>query len=579
MLSVTPRQQTCDADFNWPETLHPLLKRIYSTRLRHHFDEVSLDLSQLLPPDRLKNTGVAAELLATAIRNKKRILICGDFDVDGATSSALAVRGLRMLGAASVDFLVPNRFEYGYGLSPRLVDEAAKYSPDLIVTVDNGISSIEGVQHARQLGIDVLVTDHHLAGDVLPDANVIVNPNQPGDSFPSKNLAGVGVMFYVLLALRRQLRESGYFTEQGISEPNLAELLDLVALGTVADVVPLDRNNRILVREGLRRIRVGKCVAGISALLAVSGRNPSSVNAADLGFAVGPRLNAAGRLDDMSIGIACLLSDHPGDAYSLAAQLDSFNRDRKAIENDMRLQAFDLLDQIGEIEGQVHGLALFNEDWHQGVIGILASRVKEKINRPVVIFAPGDANEIRGSARSIAGIHIRDVFAAIDARKPGLLLKFGGHAMAAGLTVVREGLQLFQQLFDEEVRRIATAEMLEKNILTDGELAAADMTLQTWQLLEDAGPWGQGFPEPLFSGRFRVVSQRILKDRHYKLVLEPQSGEAVAVDGIAFNQLEGTESPSDCQLPDELELTYRLALNEYNGQRNLQLMIDTILTP
>lgn len=560
----------------WPETLHPLLKRIYSSRIREDISEISLELNQLISPDRLKGIGQASLLLAKAISQQASILVCGDFDVDGATSTSLALLGLKALGANRVSYLVPNRFEYGYGLSPELVKQALKQKPDLIVTVDNGISSHDGVALAKANGVKVLVTDHHLPGDELPDADVIVNPNQHGDDFPSKNLAGVGVMFYVLLALRKHLRESGYFSKLGIVEPNLAEFLDLVALGTVADVVPLDRNNRILVKAGIRRIRSGKCLPGITSLLRVAGRNPAAVNAADMGFAVGPRLNAAGRLDDMSVGIECLLADEKR-AYALACELDVFNRERREIEAGMKQQALLYLQQINDIDENVFGLALFDETWHQGVIGILASRIKEKINRPVVIFAPGDDGQIKGSARSIAGIHIRDVFAAIEAHNPGLLIKFGGHAMAAGLTIADADFERFHHLFDQHVEQLSTPEILQKTVLTDGELAAEDFNLHTWQILEDAGPWGQGFPEPVFNGTFRVINQRVLKDRHYKLMLLPEGSQDGYVDGIAFNQLEGDEPSSVTSLPEKIDLTYRLSLNEYNGQRNLQLMIDTII--
>jgi len=575
MQTFTPRIPTCDPGVQWPETLHPLLQRIYSSRIKQDVDEINLDISRLISPDRLKNSREAAHLLAEAINNHWRILVCGDFDADGATSTALAIRGLRSMGAANIDYLVPNRFEYGYGLSKELVHEALKFQPDLIVTVDNGISSHEGVAYAREKGVRVLVTDHHLPGDTLPDANIIVNPNQPDDNFPSKNLAGVGVMFYLLLALRKYLREQDYFSQKNIAEPNLAEFLDLVALGTVADVVPLDQNNRIMVRQGIHRIRMGKCIPGITALLRVSGRNPASLVASDLGFSVGPRLNAAGRLDDMSIGIECLLAEETS-ALQLATQLDSFNRERREIESEMKQQALILLESV-HADSNIFGLAMFDEAWHQGVIGILASRIKEKIHRPVVIFAPGDDGQIKGSARSIPGIHIRDIFASIEAKSPGLLLKFGGHAMAAGLTIMQQDFDKFHEYFDQEVERQANPELLVQTTLTDGELNAEDFSLDTWQMLEQAGPWGQGFPEPVFNGTFSVINQRVLKDRHYKLMLQPSGSDNCYLDAIAFNQLEGNELPEQKQLPATIDLTYRLSLNEYNGQRNLQLMVDTII--
>jgi len=528
----------------------------------------------------LKGVEQAANILLKAIHTQARILIVGDFDVDGATSTALAMRALPLFGARNVSYLVPNRFNFGYGLSVALVEAALKDKPDLIVTVDNGISSLEGVAFARQQGIDVLVTDHHLPGDTLPQANAIVNPNQPHDEFASKNLCGVGVMFYLLLALRKIMREQGSFEQLSVAEPNLAAFLDLVALGTVADVVPLDRNNRILVSEGLKRIRHDQCCPGITALLRVAGRTPANIVAADMGFAVGPRLNAAGRLDDMTIGIECLLAETDR-AYQLAQQLNDLNLERRSIEADMKQTALEYLEHLQTENNDLFGITLFDESWHQGVIGILASRVKEKMHRPVVIMAPGDEGEIKGSARSIPGIHIRDVFAAIDALHPGIIVKFGGHAMAAGLTIKATGYEQFARAFDQQVERVANEDILSPQILTDGALETQEFDLQTVELLENAGPWGQGFPEPLFAGEFEVVSQRVLKDKHYKLVLKPQLAaeqENLYLDGIAFNRLEGHESDEERQLPEQIFISYRLNANEFNGRRNLQLMIDTIHT-
>ncbi len=572
----TLRKTSVSSHFDWPQTLHPLLKRIYSSRLQQSFDETQLTFEQLLDPLSLKGVEQAAHIIIEAIEQQSKVLIVGDFDVDGATSTALAMRALPLFGIRQLDYLVPNRFNFGYGLSVGLVKEAIKLKPELIITVDNGISSIDGIKLARQHDIKVIVTDHHLAGEQLPDAQAIVNPNQPGDQFASKNLAGVGVMFYLLLGLRKCMREQQLFAKMAIKEPNLANFLDLVALGTVADVVPLDQNNRILVKEGLKRIRAGLCVPGISALLKVAGRQPATVVAADMGFAVGPRLNAAGRLDDMTIGIACLLADE-AEAFSIAQRLNELNQERRQIESEMQQSALAYLQQIEADNINLSGVVLFDEDWHQGVIGILASRVKEKLHRPVVIMAAGDDQQIKGSARSIPGIHIRDVFAAVDTRHPGLIIKFGGHAMAAGLTIHEDGLQTFMQAFNSEVERIATDDILNREILTDGPLAANEFSFATIDLLEQAGPWGQGFPEPVFSGEFEVIQQRILKDRHYKLVLKPKlanADENLYLDGIAFNQLDGTESQT--LLPEEIAISYKLNINEFNGNRNLQLMIDTI---
>ncbi len=577
MKKIKVKQRQQDTRISWPETVHPLLKRIYSARNIQNSDDINLSLNKLLPPDGLKNIDAAADLLATAMMQNLRILIVGDFDADGATSTALAIRALRKMGASQVSYLVPNRFDYGYGLTEGIVQEALKQDPELILTVDNGISSFDGVALARANNIQVLVTDHHLQGEKLPDANVILNPNQQGDEFKSKALAGVGVVFYLLIALRQKLRQLNWFKQKDILEPNLAEYLDIVALGTVADVVPLDRNNRILVKEGLRRICAGQCIKGITALLETSGRNPARIVASDLGFSVGPRLNAAGRLDDMSIGIECLLADTDR-AYQLAEQLDSLNRERRNIETDMKLEALDYLERMQLTADAIYGLAMYDESWHQGVIGILASRIKDKIHRPVIIFAPGDEGEIKGSARSIKGIHIRDVLEAISTSEPGLIKKFGGHAMAAGLTIDVVNFNLFHKLFDDRVRMIADEEILHDITLTDGELTADEYTLDTVKLIEQAGPWGQEFPEPVFSGRFDVINQRVLKDRHYKLVVRPQNRQDVVLDGIAFNQLEGNEASGEVNLPEKIEMVYKLAVNDFRGQQNLQLMIDKIFT-
>ncbi|MCF6255811.1 MAG: single-stranded-DNA-specific exonuclease RecJ [Gammaproteobacteria bacterium] len=559
--------------------LHPVLASIYVRRGIQSVQQLERGLAHLLPLDQLKGVESAAELLAGAVMSQQRILIVGDFDCDGATSSALAVRALRMLGATQVDYLVPNRFEYGYGLTPEIVAVAAErnpdFIPDLIVTVDNGISSIDGVAAANERGIRVLVTDHHLQGNELPAAAAIVNPNQQGDEFPSKNLAGVGVIFYVMLAVRAELRKQGVFGNE--SGPNLAELLDLVALGTVADVVPLDHNNRILVGQGLARIRAGKCSAGISALISVAKRNPSTLAAPDLGFALGPRLNAAGRLDDMSLGIELLLTDDPTRATELAQRLDGLNHERRQIESEMKAEAMLILDEMeldvstGKNEELPTGLCLFEPHWHQGVIGILASRIKDRLHRPVIIFAQADDGSLKGSARSVPGLHVRDALDAVATRHPGLLSKFGGHAMAAGLSLAAEDFDRFQEAFDGEVRRHLDAEDLRREILSDGELSDNELNLELAETLRAGGPWGQAFPEPLFDGVFELVSRRIVGEKHLKLVLRPAGSQQV-IDAIAFNTVDD-DWPVDVK---QVELAYRLDINEFNGRRSAQLMVEYI---
>ncbi|EDM47071.1 single-stranded-DNA-specific exonuclease RecJ [Marinobacter algicola] len=555
---------------DWGQNLPPLLRRLYAARGVTSDDQLSYTLKHLASPMDLRGVDRAVALLAEAITDQQRVLVLGDFDADGATSTAVAMLGLGMLGLNDIDFRVPSRFSDGYGLTPgiihRLRDEGAL--PDLLVTVDNGISAVEGVRVARELGIRVVVTDHHLAGETLPDADAIVNPNQPGCPFLSKNAAGVGVMFYVLTALRKHLREQGLLPEP---QPNLGNLLDLVALGTVADVVPLDHNNRIFVEQGLRRIRQGEARPGILALLEVAGRDHTEISSTDLGFVVGPRLNAAGRLDDMSVGIACLLSDSRDEAQRLARELDTFNRERRTIEKDMKTQAQDLLASMSlDIEGLPWGLALFDTDWHQGVIGILAARIREQTHRPTIAFAPDDNGEdIKGSARSIPGLHIRDVLAAVDARHPGMMKKFGGHAMAAGMTLSRGDLDAFSDAFDRAVRDTLRAEDLEAAITTDGPLSPDELHLETATLLKRAGPWGQHFPEPLFDGNFRVVSQRIVGENHLKLVLQPEEGGDI-IDGIAFNT--GPEVPDYTKTG--ARVVYKPDANTFRGRTNLQLMVD-----
>ena len=556
--------------------MHPLLQRVYRQRGLTGEQELDLALANLIPPHELLGMATAVDLLVAALDHQRRVLIVSDFDADGATSCALAMSALQDFGFRHVDYIVPNRFDFGYGLTPKIVDELAKgKEPDLIITVDNGISSVAGVQAAKQIGSQVLITDHHLAPETLPEADAIVNPNQPGCSFKSKAIAGVGVIFYVMLALRGRLREQGRF-ESGQSEPNMAALLDLIALGTIADVVPLDHNNRILVAEGLRRIRAGKARPGIQALLQVAGKNTAALTASDLAFGVGPRLNAAGRLDDMTTGIECLLSEHADTAYQLALQLDSMNQDRKQIEADMRQQAFESLAEFEFNESDLpNSFCLFDQRWHQGVVGILASRIKEKYHRPVIAFAAVEGGEeLKGSARSIGGFHIRDALDAVATKNPGLITKFGGHAMAAGLSLAPDKLTAFQSAFEAEARLRLSRSQLQAVIESDGEVAANHLTLETAQLIQAAGPWGQAFPEPQFDGRFLLREQRRLGGKHLKMVLSPESEPGKIVDAIAFNVPE--ESWPDSHAT-RIELVFRLAVNDFRDSLNLQLMVEKIL--
>ena len=566
-------------DLVLPESLPPLVRRIYSQRPLAAVTELELTLSQLIPPARLKGIDAAVDLLEAALKEGERLLIVADFDADGATSCALALTVLRAFGCAHVDYIVPNRFEYGYGLTPEIVELAKGKNPDLIITVDNGISSIEGIESARAAGIKTLVTDHHLPGRELPAADAIVNPNQPGCEFPSKSIAGVGVIFYVMLALRSRLRDNGWFTSKGIPEPNLAEQLDLVALGTVADVVALDHNNRILVSEGIKRIRAGRARPGILSLLTLAKRNFSTLAASDLGFAVGPRLNAAGRLDDMSTGIECLLTQSEHEAHEYALELDGMNKDRRDIEAGMREQAFALVDQlVFDADDLPAGLSLFDERWHQGVVGIVASRIKERCHRPVIAFALADADdpesELKGSARSIPGFHIRDALDAVAAANPGLVTKFGGHAMAAGLSLSRANFDAFAQAFAAEATRVLSPELLQATIVSDGELSAEELTLGCAADLAAAGPWGQAFPEPTFHGRFKLQQQRRLGENHLKMVLSPLGDDGFLVDAIAFGVSDADWPASSAT---EIELAYRLNINEFRGARTLQLMVEHLL--
>lgn len=538
--------------------LHPLLARLYAARGVSDAKELDYDLKALLPPQSLTHAGDAAILLADAIEAEARLLIVADYDCDGATACAVGLRALRAFGA-TVDYLVPNRFTLGYGLSPEIVDMAASRSPDLIITVDNGIASIEGVARAQALGIATLITDHHLPGETLPEADCIVNPNQPGCAFESKSIAGVGVMFYVMLALRAELRERGWFETH--PEPNLGNLLDLVALGTVADVVKLDRNNRILVSQGLRRLRQGKMQPGIAALFKAAGRDPARTSAFDLGFLIGPRLNAAGRLSDMALGIECLLTDDPARALNMAQELDKLNRERREIEADMQEQANRLLADMDTAVDQP-ALALFDPAWHQGVVGILASRLKDKLHRPVFAFARGENGEIKGSGRAIAGLHLRDALDLVAKRAPGLLLRFGGHAAAAGATLMEVDFPRFQTLFTQVATELLAPADLNHSLETDGPLEEAYYGLDTARLLEGE-VWGQGFPAPLFEDQFVIEQQRILKEKHLKLRLRKGN---TRLEAIRFN---------DPEVPgDRIRAAFRLAVNEYNGVQSVQLTIE-----
>ena len=555
--------------------LPPILQRIYAQRGISSEAEINHSLSKALPPGELLNVEAGVELIYRCMRAEQRILIVGDFDADGATSTALFVRVLHRYGFAKVDYLVPNRFEFGYGLTPEIVEVATKYNPALIITVDNGISSIEGVAVAKSKGIDVLITDHHLPGDVLPQADVIINPNQPNDKFPSKSLAGVGVVFYVLSALRTFLREKGWFEEHNIEETKLAQFLDIVAVGTVADVAKLDHNNRILVAQGLRRIRAGKCCAGIRAILAIAGRNLSQISSSDLGFVIGPRLNAAGRLDDMSLGIECLLTNNDEQAIGFAKQLNDLNEERKQIEQQMQVQALDVLNKVevlnksNGVETGQYGIALFDPDWHQGVIGIVAVRLKEKFHRPTIVFAKTNAMELKGSARSIAGLHIRDALDLIATRHPDLITTFGGHAMAAGLTIPLEQFENFANIFNQTIDELTSEEQLEAILLSDGELNEDELSLDIAELLFRAGPWGQGFPEPVFDGIFNVNNYRIVGERHLKLNLTPHGGEH-KIDAIAFN-IDRYRWHKDTT---QVRIAYQLTINDFRGVRSPQLIVQ-----
>ncbi len=552
----------------FPDSMHPVLCRVYAARGAYDLAAIDSSLQGLLRTDDLQGMRAAVALLVTALENDHRIVFVADFDADGATSCALGIRALRACGARQVDFVVPNRFEYGYGLTPPIVDLVQAKGADLLITVDNGISSIEGVAAATALGLKVLITDHHLPGASLPAADAIVNPNVPGDRFPSKALAGVGVIFYVMLALRARLRELGWFTARELAEPNLAELLDLVALGTVADVVPLDANNRRLVAQGIARIRSGRCQPGIAAILRVAGRDPARLLASDLGYAIGPRLNAAGRLADMSLGIECLVSESPERCFAIASELDALNQQRRALERDMKSQALDQVLQELPPTGELpYGICVFDPSWHQGIVGVVAGRVKEIYHRPVIAFALASDEELKGSARSIPGVHIRDVLDTVAATNPGLLSRFGGHAMAAGLSLSRAELARFTAAFDRVIAAHVDPAALTAHVYTDGELAAREMTLDLARLLSTAAPWGQAFPEPVFDGEFDIKQSRVVGTDHLRLQLG--LGKAI-FPAIAFGAAEAPWASG----ARRIRAAYRLSVNEYQGNESLQLVVE-----
>lgn len=567
------RRREVDSTAVLPDALPPLLKRLYASRGIRTEQDLERGVKGMLSWQNLHGIKPAVALLYRAFRENLRIIVVGDFDADGATSTALSILALRSMGCLNLDYLVPNRFDDGYGLSPEVVNQAHSKGAQMIMTVDNGISSHSGVERAHQLGIPVLITDHHLPGEVLPAAEAIINPNLVDCCFPSKSLAGVGVAFYLMLALRSHLRDEGWFEQRGLPIPNLAELLDLVALGTVADVVPLDANNRILTWQGLSRIRAGKCRPGIRALLEVSNREPHKIAASDLGFALGPRLNAAGRLDDMSVGVALLLSENIAQARVLANELDALNQTRKEIEQGMQVEAMTLCDQLLRNQSELpYGLAIYHPQWHQGVVGILASRIKERFHRPVIAFAPAGDGTLKGSGRSVQGLHLRDVLERLDTLYPGLMLKFGGHAMAAGLSLDESRFEEFRTRFAALVNELMDASMLEGEIWSDGALSGQEMNLDVADMLRDAGPWGQMFPEPLFDGKFKILQQRLVGERHLKLMVEPLGGGPL-LDGIAFN-IDPTFWPDNSVR--EVELVYKLDVNVFRGNRTVQLLIDNI---
>ena len=557
---------------NLPDSIHPVLKRIYASRNIKSSEDLDYSLGSLIPYEELGGIDDAVILLQEMITQKKRILIVADFDADGATSCALAIRGLTAMGAEDVIYVVPNRFEHGYGLSPKIVDVALDHDPDLIVTVDNGISSISGVEHAKKNGIKVLITDHHLPGDKLPSADVIINPQLKENKFPSKNLAGVGVIFYILLALRAKLKAENWFDEKNIKYPNLANLLDLVALGTISDLVPLDKNNRTMVAHGLKLMRKNKSKAGILAILNQSGRQLSTLTSGDLSFAIAPRLNAAGRLTDMSLGIECLLTDDKENATEMAKKLNQLNIERRQIQDNMEEQALTEFEKyLQDTSKKIpHGICIYNQNWHQGVVGILAAKIKEKFNRPVIVFAQECQGILKGSARSITELHIKDVFDEIARLYPELILTFGGHAMAAGLTIEESQFDRFSDVFNKVVNQYISSDSLEDQCLTDGELSGDDFSLPLALAIQNAGPWGQSFPEPIFVGQFKILDKRVVGESHLKLKLQSRNNNTL--DAIAFN-MTGDDWPSKLE---QIISTYRLGINNYRGHSQVQLFIEHI---
>ncbi len=565
------RRPSCE-DSHLPSDLHPKIKQIYASRGVESEKDLDRSTASLAHFDHLKGIDTAVGILANAIQHKSKIVIVGDFDADGATSTALCMLALRHLGSHHHDFLVPNRFDFGYGLSPEIVEVAHQQGAELIVTVDNGISCIAGVSLAKTLGMSVIITDHHLPAETLPLADAIVNPNQPGCDFLSKNLAGVGVAFYLMLALKGHLQKAGWFESQNIAAPNLASLLDIVAVGTVADVVPLDVNNRVLVHQGIQRIRSGKCRPGINALIEVAGKNNSALAASDLGFVLGPRLNAAGRLDDMTIGIQCLTAEDQHTARSLAVQLDALNRERREIEASMQQEAVKTLDSLNiSAENMPEGIVIYEPDWHQGVIGILAGRIKDRYFRPTIAFAHQDEFIVKGSARSIPGLHIRDLLEDINSRYPDIIDKFGGHAMAAGLSLKAENLNVFKITFEQVCKEWLANHSLQGQVLTDGSLSKDDFSLDFAKQLKEAGPWGQGFAEPVFDDVFAIKDQRLVGQKHLKMMLENGMGQLV--DAIAFN-VDLEHWPN--QNARRIHIAYKLDINEFRGRVSLQLLVESL---
>ena len=560
-------------NINLPDLIHPVLKRVYASRNIKSSKDLDYSLSSLIPFEQLSGINDAVILLQEMLEQKKRMLIIADFDADGATSCALAIRGLTAMGAKDVIYVVPNRFEHGYGLSPEIVDVALDYDPDLIITVDNGISSICGVEYARKNGVKVLITDHHLPAKELPNADVIINPQLANDKFPSKNLAGVGVIFYMLLALRAKLKQEYWFENNNIDYPNLANFLDLVALGTIADLVPLDKNNRTMVAHGLKLIKNNKSKPGIYALLNQAGRQLSKLTSSDLSFAVAPRLNAAGRLTDMSLGIECLLTDDEDDAIKIAGKLNRLNIERRKIQDNMQEEALAELEKyLQDTSGEIpYGICIYNKDWHQGVVGILASKIKEKFNRPAIVFAKENEGVLKGSARSISGLHIKDVFDEIATLHPELIITFGGHAMAAGLTIKESQYSNFSNIFNKYANQYISSDKLEDEYLTDGELSDEDFTVPLAQAIQDAGPWGQSFPEPTFAGQFKILDKRVVGENHLKLKLQLR-GNSATLDAIAFNMTD-TNWPPETQ---QIVSAYRLGINDFQGNTQVQLFLEHI---